>query len=49
MNYIEKHNKEASEGKHPYTLDVNQFSDLVRLHLKIRYFEEKNPVSGLAL
>jgi len=27
-NYIEKHNAEAAEGKHTYTLRVNQFADM---------------------
>lgn len=30
---IDQHNKEADEGKHPYKMDINQYSDEVQYSL----------------
>ena len=29
LMYVTKHNMEAAQGKHTYTVDMNQFADLV--------------------
>ncbi|XP_028672155.1 protein CTLA-2-alpha-like [Erpetoichthys calabaricus] len=34
LRWIEQHNKEYSEGKHTYTVGMNQFSDLTREELE---------------